>query len=81
MNAPVVIDASAAVELLARTDRGSALRALLPERSIPWVPDGGTADVVDAHVVICARRAHQRVVSSDPEDLRRLDPTIEIFRV
>jgi hypothetical protein len=41
----------------------------------------GTADVVDAHVVICARRAHQRVVTSDPDDLRLLDPTIELLRV
>ena len=38
----------------------------------------GTADVVDAHVVICARRTQQRVVTSDPDDLRRLDPTIEL---
>ncbi|MDY7102373.1 MAG: PIN domain nuclease [Actinomycetota bacterium] len=37
----------------------------------------GTSDVVDAHVVICARRAGQRVVTSDPDDLRRLDPTLE----
>lgn len=41
----------------------------------------GTADVVDAHVILCARRAHQRVVTSDPDDLRGLDATIEIVRV
>ena len=35
----------------------------------------GTADVVDAHVVVCARRAGQRIVTSDPDDLRALDPT------
>lgn len=33
-----------------------------------------TRDIVDAHVVICARRSHQAIVTSDPEDLRRLDP-------
>lgn len=38
----------------------------------------GTADVVDAHVVICARRGAQRVVTSDPTDISRLDPTIEL---
>ena len=38
----------------------------------------GTADVVDAHVVICARRSQQRVVTTDPEDLRRLDPTLQL---
>lgn len=39
----------------------------------------GTADVVDAHVVVCARRAGQAVVTSDPEDLRRLDPTLIVL--
>ncbi len=38
----------------------------------------GTADVVDAHVVVCARRAGQRVVTSDPDDLRYLDPSIQL---
>lgn len=38
----------------------------------------GTADVVDAHVVLCAERAGQAVVTSDPEDLRNLDPRIEL---
>ena len=38
----------------------------------------GTADIVDAHVVVCARRAQQRVVTSDPDDLRLLDPTLEV---
>ena len=38
----------------------------------------GTADIADAHVVVCARRAHQRVVTSDPDDLCRLDPTLQV---
>jgi len=38
----------------------------------------GTADVVDAHVVICARRTRQRVVTTDPGDLNRLDPTLQL---
>lgn len=37
-----------------------------------------TADVVDAHVVWCARRARQAVVTSDPDDLRILDPRLEL---
>lgn len=41
----------------------------------------GTADVVDAHVVICARRAGQRVLTSDADDLRRLDPQLEVVEV
>ena len=39
------------------------------------------ADIVDAHVVICARRAGQQVVTSDPDDLRRLDPRIGLVIV
>jgi hypothetical protein len=38
----------------------------------------GTADVVDAHVVVCARRAAQTVVTSDPADLRALDPALQV---
>lgn len=41
----------------------------------------GTSDIVDAHVVICARRGRQQVVTSDPDDLHRLDPTVDIITV
>ena len=36
-----------------------------------------TRDIVDAHVVICARRAGQRIATSDPRDLRTLDPRVD----
>ena len=38
----------------------------------------GTSDIADAHVVICARRAGQPVVTSDPGDLRALDPGLRL---
>lgn len=38
-----------------------------------------TSDIADAHVVICARRSDQQVVTSDPDDLRRLDPGIRLI--
>ena len=41
----------------------------------------GTADVVDAHVVLCARRAGQSVATSDPDDLRRLYPSLTLIVV
>lgn len=41
----------------------------------------GTSDVIDAHVVICARRAQQQVLTSDADDLRRLDPRLDIVEV
>ncbi len=41
----------------------------------------GTADIVDAHVVLCARRAGQSVVTSDPSDLRRIAPEMNLVVV
>lgn len=40
-----------------------------------------TSDVIDASVVVAARQRGHRVVTSDPEDLRRLDPTLELVVV
>jgi len=40
-----------------------------------------TADIVDAHVVVCARRAGQAVVTSDAEDLRRIAPGLTLIVV
>jgi len=40
-----------------------------------------TTDIVDAHVVVCARRAGQVVVTSDADDLRRLDPALPLVVV
>jgi hypothetical protein len=37
-----------------------------------------TRDVVDASVVWCARQRNATVLTSDPDDLRRLDPKIRI---
>jgi hypothetical protein len=41
----------------------------------------GTRDIADAHVVICARRANQAIVTSDPDDLARLDPSATLVRL
>lgn len=38
----------------------------------------GTADVVDASVVVCAWRFDDAVATSDPVDLRRLDPRLRL---
>ena len=40
-----------------------------------------TADIADAHVVLCARRAGQAVLTSDAGDLRRLDPSIRLVEI
>jgi hypothetical protein len=38
----------------------------------------GTSDVVDASVVVVARNRGHGVVTSDPDDLRRLDPSLQL---
>jgi predicted nucleic acid-binding protein len=38
----------------------------------------GTTDVVDASVVWCARERNAVVLTSDPDDLRRLDPKLRL---
>jgi predicted nucleic acid-binding protein len=40
-----------------------------------------TSDVVDASVVVVAMQRGHRVVTSDPDDLRRLDPRLELVVV
>ena len=40
-----------------------------------------TADVVDAHVVLCAQRARQTVITSDPDDLRQIAPELPLMVV
>ncbi len=41
----------------------------------------GTSDVIDASVVILARERRDSIVTSDPDDLRRLDPKSSIVRI
>lgn len=93
--ARVTVPASALAQAVRRPERQVRLARLVRQPTTDVVPldrvdatnvgrllaASGTADVVDAHVVICARRANQRVVTSDPDDLRLLDPTIEVLPV
>jgi hypothetical protein len=41
----------------------------------------GTSDVVDASVVLCARARGHGVVTSDLDDLHRLDPSLRCIRI
>ncbi len=94
-NSRVTIPASALAQAIRRPERQARLSRLVrqPTTDVVALDRGdavhvgrllvvsGTADVVDAHLVICARRSGQRVVTSDPNDLSRLDPTIELVVV
>jgi predicted nucleic acid-binding protein len=41
----------------------------------------GTTDVIDASVVLCAKARGHRIVTSDVEDIRRLDPAASVIAV
>ncbi len=41
----------------------------------------GHADVVDVHVALCARDRRHAVVTSDPDDIARVDSTLRLIRV
>jgi len=40
-----------------------------------------TKDVIDASVVLCAKERGHRIVTSDPADLRRLDPSLPLIAI
>jgi hypothetical protein len=40
----------------------------------------GMSDVVDVSVVVCARELGHAVVTSDPDDLRAIDPKLELLQ-
>ena len=61
-------------DLIALDGPGATAVGLLLSRT-------GTADIVDAHVVVCARRAGQTVITSDPGDMRRIAPELPLFIV
>lgn len=91
----ITVPASALAQAVRQPERQARLARLLRQPTTDVVAlDGldatnvgrllgasGTSDVVDAHVVICARRAGQRAVTSDPEDLRALDPTLRVVTI
>jgi len=93
--ARVTIPATALAQAIRRPDRQARLARLIRQPTTDVISldsvdatnvgrllaASGTSDVVDAHVVICARRSGQRVATSDPEDLRALDPTLDVIAI
>jgi rRNA-processing protein FCF1 len=58
-----------------------ALDQVLAEAAGVLCGRAGTSDVVDASVVLVARRERAVVVTSDVDDLRRLDPGLPLERI
>jgi transcription antitermination factor NusA-like protein len=93
--ARVTVPASALAQAIRRPERQVRLARLIRQPTTDVVSldrvdatnvgrllaASGTSDIVDAHVVVCAHRADQRVVTSHPEDLHLLDPTLEVLTV
>jgi len=91
----ITIPATALAQAMRNPARQARLSRLIRQASTDLValdgPDAtavglllarsGTADVADAHVVLCAQRAGQTVVTSDAADLTRIAPGLATLRV
>lgn len=92
---PVVIPAGALAQAWRGGPRQARLSRLLGAQGVEVEPldtaracaagqlcgVAGTSDVVDASVVLCATARGHRVLTSDPFDLRRLDPRVQVVVV
>jgi hypothetical protein len=91
----ITIPATALAQAIRNPARQGRLSRLIRQAGTDLVPlDGpdatavglllartGTADIVDAHVVICAQRAGQAVITSDANDLRGIAPELQLVVV
>ncbi len=92
---PIAIPAGCVVQAWRNPARQARLAALLRQPHVEVVPldheaarriglllaRTSTSNVVDAHVALCAHRLARPVITSDPDDIRRLAPTVEVHRV
>lgn len=95
VGASVTVPATALAQAIRRPAKQARLARIVRQASTDLVPLDGmdatrvgvllaasaTKDIVDAHVVVCARRKGQAILTSDPQDLRRLDSTIPLVAV
>lgn len=91
--ARVTVPASVLAQAIRRPDRQLRLARLIRQPTTDVIDLGrvdatnvgrllaasGTSDIADAHVVICARRTDQPVITSDPGDLGQLDPALRLI--
>lgn len=91
----ITIPATALAQVIRNPARQSRLSRLIRQPGTDLVPLDGpdatrvglllartaTSDIADAHVVVCAQRAGQAVVTSDPDDLRRIAPELRLVVV
>jgi predicted nucleic acid-binding protein len=91
----ITIPATALAQAMRNPARQARLSRLIRQASTDLIPLDGpdatavglllartaTDDIVDAHVVICALRSGQAVVTSDADDLRRIGPELRVVVV
>jgi predicted nucleic acid-binding protein len=91
----ITIPATALAQAIRNPARQARLSRLIRQAGTDLIPLDGpdatavglllartaTADIVDAHVVICAQRAGQAVVTSDADDLRGIAPELQMVVV
>lgn len=89
----ITIPATALAEAIRNPSRQARLSRLIRQANTDLVAlDGadatavglllartGTADIADGHVVVCARRAKQAIVTTDSKELRRLAPDLQLL--
>lgn len=88
----ITVPATALAQAIRNHARQARLSRLIRQASTDLVPLNGpdatavglllaesaTTDIVDAHVVICAQRSGQVVVTNDPGDIGRIDPKLRL---
>jgi hypothetical protein len=93
--ARITVPASALAQAIRQPERQARLARLIRQPTTDVIELGrvdatnvgrllgasGTSDITDAHVVICARRAGQPVLTSDPGDLRQLDEALRVIAI
>ena len=91
----ITIPATALAQAIRNPARQARLSRLIRQAGTDLIPlDGpdatavgllsartGTADIVDAHVVICAQRTGQAVVTSDADDIGGIAPELRLVVV
>jgi predicted nucleic acid-binding protein len=92
IGARVTIPATALAQAIRRPSKQARLSRLVRQPTTKLTPLDGpdatsvgillaasrTVDITDAHVVVCARRNGEPIVTSDPDDIERLDPTARL---
>ena len=95
IGARITVPATALAQAMRRPARQVRLSRLVRQPKTSLVPLDGpdatnvgillaasrTTDISDAHVVICARRNGEPIVTSDPDDLELLDPGVRVIVV